>query len=650
MPLDADALAEQVFDAVNGYVEREIARQVVPLRERLATLEARLAEPPKERGVSDTDINRRGELIAIYSDGRTKNLGRIVGAKGKDAELPDIPALVRDEVTKQVALIPPAEPGKSVTVEDVAPLIVAEVEKRVAEIPRPKDGKSVDPEQIRGMVAEAVSAAVEPFEKRLDPIEQRQFVDAVLIGDIARKTAMEVVPEPVDLAPIHEQFAVLKTATDAVREAVECFEPPEVPDVRPMVDEAVKAAVSALEPPTDHASEIAVVREEVAAIKAQVDAIEIPDMPDAPDLSDFARKADVDALVQRVDQLPEPHDYGPQIDAVKADVAAVRSEIPAMQDLSDLAHKDAVAALSERLDALPDHGEAISTLAARVDAIKMPDPPDLSDLATKAEVEAVEAKIPTVPEPKDWTPEIESVRAEVVDVREDIPKPADLSDFARKADVEAVEAKIPVVPEQKDWAPEIEAVRAEVDAVRKDIPPPADAPDLSDFARKADLETVAKTIPQPKDWTAEIAELRAAVGAIKMPEVVHGVGIADVRKNDDGELILKFTNGETKNVGRIEGRDGMGFDNMDIQWDGERGLTFALRRGDELQEHTFVLPIPVYREVYKRGESYQRGDVTTWGGSAWVALVDTDQAPGENNKDWKLAVKKGQDLRGPAKL
>lgn len=60
------------------------------------------------------------------------------------------------------------------------------------------------------------------------------------------------------------------------------------------------------------------------------------------------------------------------------------------------------------------------------------------------------------------------------------------------------------------------------------------------------------------------------------------------------------------------------------------------KRVAELNVRTFA---DIYQGVYKPGESYTRSNFTTWGGSLWLALVDTKAKPGET-PDWKLVVKK----------
>lgn len=59
----------------------------------------------------------------------------------------------------------------------------------------------------------------------------------------------------------------------------------------------------------------------------------------------------------------------------------------------------------------------------------------------------------------------------------------------------------------------------------------------------------------------------------------------------------------------------------------------------------FQLPTMVYRGIYNADNEYQKGDVVTWGGSAWHCQVnDTKTAPreGADFHAWKLMVKEGR--------
>jgi hypothetical protein len=61
----------------------------------------------------------------------------------------------------------------------------------------------------------------------------------------------------------------------------------------------------------------------------------------------------------------------------------------------------------------------------------------------------------------------------------------------------------------------------------------------------------------------------------------------------------------------------------------------------ELQTRSIV---DLYRDVYRLGETYHRGEFATWDGSLWLAQADTRAKPGET-PDWKMVVKKGRDGR-----
>jgi hypothetical protein len=54
----------------------------------------------------------------------------------------------------------------------------------------------------------------------------------------------------------------------------------------------------------------------------------------------------------------------------------------------------------------------------------------------------------------------------------------------------------------------------------------------------------------------------------------------------------------------------------------------------------FTLPVMIYREVWKEGE-FQRGDVVTWGGSAWHCQQKTTDKPGTSSA-WRMMVKEGR--------
>lgn len=135
-----------------------------------------------------------------------------------------------------------------------------------------------------------------------------------------------------------------------------------------------------------------------------------------------------------------------------------------------------------------------------------------------------------------------------------------------------------------------------------------------------------------------------------------GVGLAGAVIDREGQLVVTLTDGSQKQLGPVVGKDGtpgasgkdgadaLGFDDLSIEFDGDRAFKFVMVRGDARKEFgPFSMPVVLDRGVYKEGQAYQKGDGCTWGGSFWIAQEDTSDKP--ETKAWRLAVKRGQNGR-----
>lgn len=91
------------------------------------------------------------------------------------------------------------------------------------------------------------------------------------------------------------------------------------------------------------------------------------------------------------------------------------------------------------------------------------------------------------------------------------------------------------------------------------------------------------------------------------------------------------------------GADGIGFDDLTVEHDGERGVVLRFTRGSEVKEFPMSFPVTIDRGVYKEDSAYQRGDAVTWGGSLWIAQKDSPESKPGMGDGWRLAVKKGRD-------
>jgi hypothetical protein len=126
-----------------------------------------------------------------------------------------------------------------------------------------------------------------------------------------------------------------------------------------------------------------------------------------------------------------------------------------------------------------------------------------------------------------------------------------------------------------------------------------------------------------------------------------GAGIQDLLIDRDGQLVATFSDGRTKSLGVVigrdgapgrDGKDGADFTEVRFEYDGERTLK-AIGKGGEI---AYRLPIPIDRGYWRAGK-YEQGDIATEGGTAYIALRETDERPAQGCKDWRILARKGRD-------
>lgn len=97
------------------------------------------------------------------------------------------------------------------------------------------------------------------------------------------------------------------------------------------------------------------------------------------------------------------------------------------------------------------------------------------------------------------------------------------------------------------------------------------------------------------------------------------------------------------------GRDGLSLEDMTLDYDGHRTVTFRFQRGDVTSESRIKFPMCIDSGVWKEATQYETGDGVTWGGSFWIAQKDTNNdKPDSGNGNWRLAVKRGRDGKNGA--
>lgn len=399
---------------------------------------------------------------------------------------------------------------------------------------------------------------------------------------------------------------------------------------------------------------------EALALKA---ASLIPRPQDGKDAS-----VDLEALAIKAAALvPRPADGkdAPPVD-VRALAAMAAALVPPPQDGKDApaVDLDAVAVKAAAL-VVPVHGKdgingtdadpsLVMALQMEVAALK----------GAVAERKAITLELPTVqpPDPQMFTGQIKALVDEAVS---SIRLPKDGLDgkdgqsvdpeFVRKTIAEHV-AAIPVPRDGKDG---------------RDVDPV-----LLETVVSAQVERAVAAIEKPMDGKsltpADVAPLIAdevtkAVAAL--PKAVDGVGVTDASIEQDGHLALTLTNGSRIKAGRVvgadadpvyvkrcvveelatwprpkdgePGRDGLGFGDLDLTFDEQKGYALKASNGDRVLQ--WPLHVPWHMGIYKPGVTYPKSAQVTAQGSTWMALKATAERPGDGSTSWVLIVKRGRD-------
>ena len=287
--------------------------------------------------------------------------------------------------------------------------------------------------------------------------------------------------------------------------------------------------------------------------------------------------------------------------------------------------------------------------AELADIVKAATAPLLARIeALEGQVKAVEAR------PAGLTAE---ALAEQVEAAEGRAK-AHADEAMRKA-LDAIPApvELPEMPE----LPDIPALLAEaVEEAVKAIPAPENGKDGASVTLDDVMPTLEKrvddflaAIPMPKDG----APGRDGDHGDKGDPGRDGLDVKDLFRADGGRLVAVMSDGTTKDLGVFvgkdgepgrdgtdgkDGADGLGFEDMGFEADEHGRVLAKFQRGDVVK--TIRLPGIVDRGPYKSGESYEKGDAVSYGGSLWIAQEPTGDKP-DGSKAWRLAVKAGRPAK-----
>lgn len=292
-------------------------------------------------------------------------------------------------------------------------------------------------------------------------------------------------------------------------------------------------------------------------------------------------------------------------------------------------------------------------LRKRLDAIESAKP-----------VETVLAEaIAALPAPQDGkSVSLEDVRALIDDAVAaavaQLPAPTNGKDADPTAIADAVAAAVADLPAPKDGT---SVTLADVEPVIEEavtravaaLPAPVDGKDADPADIQAAVDAAVAALPAPKDGrSVTVADVEPVIdkavarAVAALPAAKDGIGLAGALIDRDGALKMTLSDGRMVDLGRVEGKDGapgLGFDDMEVAFDGERSFSLEFARGDQVKTFTFALPMMIDRGVYRAGQAYQKGDCVTYGGSLWIAQADTDTKPDGADSGWRLSVKRGRD-------
>lgn len=168
-------------------------------------------------------------------------------------------------------------------------------------------------------------------------------------------------------------------------------------------------------------------------------------------------------------------------------------------------------------------------------------------------------------------------------------------------------------------------------------------------------EQAIKEMPIPKDGKSvsveDIAPLIASEvekAVAKIPAAKDGIGIAGAMIDREGSLLITTSNGEVKNLGRVEGKDGndgLSLESFEMEYLPEsHEIEMTASCGDRVKSVKFYAGGIRSGGYWREGKSAKAGEAWAYGGNLWIATRDgTTEEPKAGAQDWYLAARKGKD-------
>lgn len=202
----------------------------------------------------------------------------------------------------------------------------------------------------------------------------------------------------------------------------------------------------------------------------------------------------------------------------------------------------------------------------------------------------------------------------------------------------------------------VEQVGEAVATAVKALPPATPGKDAPPVDVEALVKRVVELVPKPVDGAKGADAPPVDVDAIvkRVVELVppaaagkDGLGLAGAMIDRDGALQITLTNGETKSLGRVvgkDGADGISFDAFELEYLPEsHEMAVKATVGARTKELRYpaggIRPAGYWRD----GTKAKAAEAWVHDGSTWIAARDTVSKPESKGADWIIAARKGRD-------
>jgi hypothetical protein len=240
-----------------------------------------------------------------------------------------------------------------------------------------------------------------------------------------------------------------------------------------------------------------------------------------------------EAVIEEPLIIEEPVDpYLEEIELLRNDLERVVLSIPEETDLTKVFQD--IQILRNRINNIPNQKDysgdiqSIREELVRIEgSIPVPEVFDPSDLyenisALKNKLEEVRSEIPTIPEPILYDYQLDQLKEMVVDVRNSIPVVPEIRYYEDDLNkiinvIEEVRSEIPVVPEIKYYDDEISLIENRLIEIQNSIPvvPEIKYYDNDVKELKEEIASVKGSIPEVRYYDNDVKELKEEIASVK---------------------------------------------------------------------------------------------------------------------------------------